>query len=355
MAKISIFLLHDNFYALKLIVIAIKINQIKAPMKKPRVFSALLNNSFQTCYNQFLMSIINHTMRYLALILILTGCSQTPVIENIQHIETSQIKTLGFTLKTPSHGEYQISSAGTTTMATQISQRFAKAGYPIYLSGGDTIKNLTQHSHFLEAVVEDPRMTDTQVGVTLDFGGSNPRAANFQKTLSAPITCTLKSLNNNTPPISLKELKSIQTQLDTIHLTTTQKQQKLQHFYTENIGSTCHNLLKRLGITPKTRRQSGNSNTHSAAPEAEPFMPAIRIETKYIKRNKTAQPQKQEQHIGHSQQHTTTETPSDQHQSSEPPSIQTEPTEPSGDLFDKEVTIFNQGDTIILKFGYERK
>ena len=90
-------------------------------------------------------------------------------------------------------------------MATQISHRFTKAGYPIYLSGS----NSTQHSHFLEAVVEDPRMTDTQVGVTLDFGGSNPRAENFQKTLSAPITCTLKSLNNDTLPISLKELKSI--------------------------------------------------------------------------------------------------------------------------------------------------
>jgi len=335
-------LLYDNFCALKLSVIAIKINQIKALMKKPLVFSALLNNNFQTCYTQFLMSMINHTMRYLALILILTGCSQTPVIENIQHIETSQIKTLGFTLKTPSHGEYQISSAGTITMATQISHRFTKAGYPIYLSGS----NSTQHSHFLEAVVEDPRMTDTQVGVTLDFGGSNPRAENFQKTLSAPITCTLKSLNNDTLPISLKELKSIQTQLDTIHLTTAQKQQKLQYFYTENIGSTCHNLLKRLGITPKTTRQSSDSKAHSEAPSTEPFMPAIRVETQYIKRNKTTQPQKQ---------HTTTETPSDQHQSSEPSSIQAETTGPAGDLFDKEVTIFSQGDTVILKFGYERK
>ena len=198
-------------------------------------------------------------------------------------------------------------------------------------------------------------MTDTQVGITLDFGGSNPRAANFQKTLSAPITCTLRSLNHETPPIALKELKSIQTQLDTIHLTATGKQQKLQQFYTENIGSTCHNLLKRLGIKAKTTRQGTDSKAHSDAPIAEPFMPAIRVESKYIKRNKTANPQKKEQNSSHNPQHTATETPAHHHPPTVPSAVKTEVTEPTGDLFDKEVTIFNQGDTVILKFGYERR
>jgi hypothetical protein len=294
-------------------------------------------------------------MRYLALLFLLSGCSQTPVIDNIQHFETDDINTIGFTLKTPTQGDYQTSPAVSTAIATQISHRFSKAGYPIHLIGRGTPKKSTQHNHLLEAVVENPRMTATQVGVTLDFGGSNPRAANFQKTLSAPITCTLISLNNETPPISLKELKSIQTQLDTVHLTAAGKQQKLQQFYTENIGSTCHNLLKRLGITPKTTRQSSDSKAHSDVPSAEPFMPAIRVETKYIKRNKTANPQKKEQHSGHSHQHTTPETPTHHHQPAAPASVKTEVTEPAGDLFDKEVTIFNQGDTVILKFGYERR
>ena len=173
--------------------------------------------------------------------------------------------------------------------------------------------------------------------------------------LSAPITCTLRSLNNETPPISLKELKSIQTQLDTLHLTAAGKQQKLQQFYTENIGSTCHNLLKRLDITPKSTRQSSDSKAHSDAPSAEPFMPAIRVETKYIKRNKTANLPKKEQSSGHSHQHTMPETLTHNHPATAPSSVKTEITEPTGDLFDKEVTIFNQGDTVILKFGYERK
>ena len=295
-------------------------------------------------------------MRYLALLFLLSGCSQIPVIDNIQHFETADINTIGFTLKTPTQGDYQTNAATTTIMATEISHRFSKAGYPIHLIGRGTTKNSMQHNHLLEAVVENPRMTATQVGVTLDFGGSNPRAANFQKTLSAPITCTLRSLNNETPPISLKELKSIQTQLDTIHLTAAGKQQKLQQFYTENIGSTCHNLLKRLGITPKTTRQSSDSKAHSDVPSTEPFMPAIRVETKYIKRNKTATPQKEKQSSGHSHQHTATETPTHHHPlTAAPSSIQTEVTEPTGDLFDKEVTIFNQGDTVILKFGYERR
>jgi hypothetical protein len=304
-------------------------------------------------------------MRYLALLFLLSGCSQTPVIDNIQHFEPSKINTIGFTLKTPRHGDYQTNAATTALMATEISRRFSQAGYPIHLTGSGTAKNSTQHNHLLEAVVENPRMTDTQVGITLDFGGSNPRAANFQKTLSAPITCTLRSLNNETAPISLKELKSIQTQLDTLHLTASGKQQKLQQFYTENIGSTCHNLLKRLGITPKTTRQSSDSKASSDAPSTEPFMPAIRVETKYIKRNKTATPQKEEQSSGPSHQHTATETPTHHHPTTAPSSIQTEVTapssvktevtEPTGDIFDKEVTIFNQGDTVILKFGYERR
>jgi hypothetical protein len=298
------------------------------------------------------------------------------VIDNIQHFEPSKINTIGFTLKTPRHGDYQTNAATTALMATEISRRFSKAGYPIHLIGRGTPKNSTQHNHLLEAVVENPRMTDTQVGITLDFGGSNPRAANFQKTLSAPITCTLRSLNNETPPISLKELKSIQTQLDTIHLTAAGTQQKLQQFYTENIGSTCHNLLKRLGITPKTTHQNSDSKALSDAPSTEPFMPAIRVETKYIKRNKTATPQKEEQSSGPSHQHTATETPTHHHpltaapssiqtevtepssvktEVTAPSSVKTEVTEPTGDLFDKEVTIFNQGDTVILKFGYERR
>ena len=294
-------------------------------------------------------------MRYLALLFLLSGCSQTPVIDNIQHLEADDINTIGFTLKTPSHGKYQTSPAVTAAIATQISHRFSKAGYPINLFDRETSKTASPYSHRLEAVVENPRMTATQVGVTLDFGGSNPRAANFQKTLSAPIICTLRSLNNETPPISLKELKSIQTQLDTVHLTATGKQQKLQQFYTENIGSTCHNLLKRLGITPETTRQSSDSKAHSDAPSAEPFMPAIRVETKYIKRNPTTHPQKREQSSGHSHQHTTAETPTHHHQPTAPSPVKTEITEPTGDLFDKEVTIFNQGDTVILKFGYERR
>ena len=294
-------------------------------------------------------------MRYLALLFLLSGCSQIPVIDNIQHFQTADINTIGFTLKTPTQGEYQTSPAVSTAIATQISHRFSKAGYPINLLDREVSKTASSYSHRLEAMVENPRMTATQVGVTLDFGGSNPRAANFQKTLSAPITCTLRSLNNETPPILLKELKSIQTQLDTVHLTAAGKQQKLQQFYTENIGSTCHNLLKRLGITPKTTRQSSDSKAHSDVPSTEPFMPAIRVETKYIKRNKTATPQKKEQLSGHSHQHKTPETPTHHHQHTAPASVQTEVTEPTGDLFDKEVTIFNQGDTVILKFGYERR
>ncbi|MBT5436443.1 MAG: hypothetical protein HOK93_02580, partial [Methylococcales bacterium] len=151
-------------------------------------------------------------MRYLALLFLLSGCSQIPVIDNIQHFQTADINTIGFTLKTPTQGEYQTSPAVSTAIATQISHRFSKAGYPINLLDREVSKTASSYSHRLEAMVENPRMTATQVGVTLDFGGSNPRAANFQKTLSAPITCTLRSLNNETPPILLKELKSIQTQ-----------------------------------------------------------------------------------------------------------------------------------------------
>ena len=94
--------------------------------------------SRQTCYTQVFKPTRLPPMRYLALLILLSGCSQTPVIDNIEHFEPSKINTIGFTLKTPRHGDYQTNATTTTLMATEISRRFSKAGYPIHLIGSDT-------------------------------------------------------------------------------------------------------------------------------------------------------------------------------------------------------------------------
>ena len=215
--------------------------------------------------------------QFLPFLLLLNGCTPTPQISESINFDYDKVENIEFKLQTLPDNKGDLSDyEWTKTVAMKISGRFAKAGYPISSTFDKTTKGIT---HTMEANVEETRITKTQPGLTFDFGNSNPRSSNYQKTLSAPINCVIQSLEDPEQNVSLKELKSVSNPFDQIGLSQQQKNDKLKHFYIENIGSTCHNLLKKLSVKSK------------AIPRADPldseaFTPAIRIETKYKSDNK---------------------------------------------------------------------
>lgn len=275
------------------------------------------------------------------LCLIITGCASGPKLSsNAVKFDFTQVESIVFKLDALPDNESGLSdSEWTQTVSTEISDRFADAGFPVanQINAGPG-----SGTHRLLASVEETRMTEIQPGLTFDFGNSNPRAANFQKTLSAPISCTIQSLLDPEQEVTLKELKSIASPLDKVGLSQQQKDQKLRRFYIENIGSTCHNLLKKLAVKPTSAPKPG-------VVEADTFMPSIRIETKY----KTDE-EKIDAGVpaGDQASESVSETASDQEDSF--PTITTEEKDVK-DWRDAEITIFNQGDTVILEFGPHRR
>ncbi|MGZ8185311.1 MAG: hypothetical protein ACXWTL_02595 [Methylobacter sp.] len=270
------------------------------------------------------------------LLLLLTGCASEPLKPD--NFDYASVKKIEFTiLNQQKHNENnpQLFSI----IANEISQRFTKAGYPVTSSSPNQSLNSDDpapYSHVMEAVVEEARLTATPVGITLDFGNSDPRATNFQKTLSAPITCTIKSLQDPAQQISLKELKSITANIENIETSNPEKQKKIKRFYTENIGSTCHNLLSRLKIKPKAPNKAEQTE------QIETFTPAIRVKTRY------------KPNIIEPQQQIPLTSPIAAKQDQQPSTVHTEQNGEE-EWQNKEITIFNQGDTVILEFGNNRR
>lgn len=284
------------------------------------------------------MTLDNFMSKYtLVLLLLLTGCAPEPIIQP-DNFDYKSVKKIVFTIQNK-HKQNENNPQLFSTIANEISQRFTEAGYPVASSTHNQSLNPddpTSYSHVMEAVIEDARLTATPVGISFDFGNSDPRATNFQKTLSAPITCTIKSRQDPAQQISLKELKSITTDMENIETNNSEKQEKLKRFYTENIGSTCHNLLSRLKIKPKA------TNKAEQREQIETFTPAIRIKTQY------------KPNIIKPQQQKLLTRPIEVEQDQQPPDIHTEQNSEK-DWQNKEITIFNQGDTVILEFGNNRR
>lgn len=286
--------------------------------------------------------------RFLPLIFLITGCAPSTQLSNSINFEYDKVKEIEFKLDSLPDNESGISdSEWTQAVSMEISQRFANAGFPISNSLDNVKKPFT---HTLNTKVDEARITDTQPGVTFGFGNSNPRSTNFQKTLSAPISCTIQSLKDPDQNVSLKELKSIASPFDNIGLSQQQKNDKLKRFYIENIGSTCHNLLKKLSVKPTSAPKADAINS-------ETFMQSIRIETKYKSDNKQEPNLEEPPRKTSANDEATTqinEAPTQIIEEDNFPTITTKEKN-TQDWRDAEITIFNQGDTVILEFGNNRR
>ncbi|MGZ8151667.1 MAG: hypothetical protein ACXW0Q_01775 [Methylovulum sp.] len=286
--------------------------------------------------------------RYIPLLFLMSGCTSINQTMEADSFDYKSVAKISFHVHSELENKDDSSNEQTfLAISREISQRFAAAGYPVVSFDAEAIANNGQipASHVMEAVIEETQLTATPAGFSFDFGNSDPRAANFQKTLSAPITCTLRSRKDPSQQISLKELKSISTDIESITLNGSAQAEKLKRFYIENVGSTCHNLLNRLQVKPVAGDKVGK-----ATEAVETFLPAIRVETKY----KTDVPAPKAQQPKPSNAKPSIETPIlEKPVQPQPPSITTR--ENGAETWqNKEMTIFNQGNTVILEFGNDR-
>jgi len=340
----------------------------------------------------------------LLILLFLAGCAgQEPNIRP-QNFDSGAVGSMQFSIRQIAEsrsGHY--SEQQRIDMATEISTRFSDAGYPVTsaqaASNGKSGTVDPRYTHRLEVEVGPESLTGTPSGLSISFGNSDPRSTNFQKAMTIPVSCTLKSLDNSHPPITLKERKTASTDFDLISKTEAGIVEKTKRFYIENIGGTCHNLLEKLAIYPPQPSRTVQSTSpgkeeylwEGVRMKIEDDVPAKSLQghpetaaDRHSSESKqsgaeipesagTVSTEAQEQELrivpaskpvdipempiqpvaespGPDTVRTSPEPEASAGQEQPTVSVKTEDSS-TGDWRKKKITIFNQGDTVILRFG----
>lgn len=311
------------------------------------------------------------------LVLILVGCASDKVKSiKPENFSTTQVENMLFYLHDSSGNELEkFTDQEFRSVSSEISDRFHNAGYPLtdvmssryYPDTDEAIPDRAKDSfsHALEVSVGQSERTNTPSGLSFTFGNSDPRSTDFQKALTVPVSCKLVSLEDKHPPIVLTERKTAVTDFDKLGIDQSGVHKKTKRFYIENIGATCHNLLVKLDIYP---------DRPVSEDEMKKLLPGVRIETTYktdpaVKPQKNTLPSKlnadaeDDQANEDFQDETTAQLMTKDSQSNSDhseskssltESIKTENNQEE-DWRNQQITIFNQGDTVILEFGYERR
>lgn len=187
---------------------------------------------------------------------------------------------------------------------TQARQLLQNSGYPVVESVND------DNGWALHAGVGTPREDTPPPGFTLEIGDPDPRGTQYQKTEIVPVSCTL--VNQDTSHMVASY--SGKRQAPGARETATTRAARYAHY----IRSTCARLLNELDIQRTT-----------VAEASDTFMPGIRIEA--------LDP--------------VTEQALSSDKASTPVSTETVDTNTGR----RKIQVFNQGDTLIIELGHQRR
>lgn len=174
----------------------------------------------------------------------------------------------------------------------------------------------TQHTHDLSISIGAMHYDATPAGFSFSSGNSDPRALDFQKATTIPLTCALMPKNNHQQRAELVMEVMAEEYTGTPVLSVTKE--KIISRLTDDISTTCFNLLSHLNIKTKTDESTPSAITPS-------WIPKIRVEIESI-------PAKENSHTTKS----TLAVPSNNSQQK------------------KRIIIHNQGTPVIFKFGPDR-
>ncbi|MGH8605942.1 MAG: hypothetical protein ACREX9_00500 [Gammaproteobacteria bacterium] len=258
------------------------------------------------------------------------------------------------------------------TIAGLVANALINAGYEVQDAGvlngemrnlqRDTMTDnaaLAGFSHLLEVSIEAARQQQSPVGFSLSIGDSDPRSPEFQKAMVTPIHCTLVQLDARREQGSLIQDKQIPRSTSSERWSDAK-----ERAYARNILSVCHSLLAELEI-PRNLAHSEESEAGLG----------VRIETTYVDEEpkgvggaRTAPVAKAGLEAGEEAAESElapSATRSIKRQTASPAATPEPKSEQEAGILSavkversskrKQITIFNQGDTLILEIGNNRR
>lgn len=319
--------------------------------------------------------------------LFLAGCATHGKITQSKRIEPQSIKTIGFRIENSESDKHSRNQTEHfEAISREISRRFSAVGYPVtaFESANSASRPVGKpvktsrptYSHILEVSIGAIEQDDTPTGFSFALGNSDPRAEGYQKTTVIKIACTLCDLADPESAVTLVEKKSAASSNDIEK----ELSPSLKRFYIENIGSTCHNLLIKLELYPRTPENADSQKLSKqpvrmetgfkteTAPADRQQKPSQKLNNDEVDQPATLDAQ--DTKILPSKTHITPKKghqPMDSNQAAKeqiiggnskntysPVRVSDDSTQ-TGSWRDKQTTIFNQGDTVILEFGNERR
>ncbi len=260
------------------------------------------------------------------------------------------------------------------TIAGLVANALVKAGYEIRDAGvligemhnlqRDTMTDnaaLAGFSHLLEVSIEAARQQQSPVGFSLRIGDSDPRSPEFQKAMVTPIHCTLVQVKPFREQGSLIQDKQIPRSTSSERWSDAK-----ERAYARNILSVCHSLLAELKVPPNLALSEGSEAGLG-----------VRIETTYVDEEPkgvggartaaVASPGLEAGEEAAKSELAPSATRSIKRQAASPAKAATpelKSAQEAGMLSGvkversskrKQITIFNQGDTLILEIGNNRR
>jgi hypothetical protein len=175
---------------------------------------------------------------------------------------------------------------------------------------------LKDYSQVLAVKMHSAQKGKTPPGFSLTFGGSNPRAQGFQKTSLTPISCTLLDAKDLREQASLTDYRSaLNPQLDQGTI------------YAKDIQVVCHTLLAKLGVDRTEEDLPARSRLSKGSQEEGTGSNKPSIEETIARSRPSMENAKSEEAVERS----------------------------SDSQGRKQIKILNQGNTLILEFGHNRR
>jgi hypothetical protein len=174
---------------------------------------------------------------------------------------------------------------------------------------------LKDYSQVLAVKVHSAQKGKTPLGFSITFGDSDPRAQGFQKTNLTPISCTLLDAKDLREQASLTDYRSALNQLDQGTI------------YAKDIQGVCHTLLAKLGVDRTGEDLPARSRLSKGSQEEGTGSNKSSTEETIARSRPSMESAKSEETVERS----------------------------SDSQGRKQIKILNQGNTLILEFGHNRR
>ncbi len=212
---------------------------------------------------------------------------------------------------------------------------------------------LAGFSHLLEVRTAAAQQKQSPVGFSLSIGDSDPRSPQFQKAVVTPIRCTLVQLNAFREQGNLIQDKQVPRSASSERWSDAQ-----ERAYARNIFSVCHSLLAELEF-PRHLARSEDSEALGVriettyvdeGPKGVSSAPVARAREEAAQSGLPSHTARSAERLAASPEKAAAAQPKSEREEGILSAVKVERSNTR-----KQITIFNQGDTLILELGNNRR